>query len=191
MKRKRCGFAAYESPHGMSKEWYTPRYIFEHLGVDFDLDPCSPGRDIVPWIPARTHYTVRDNGLEKEWFGTVFMNPPYGLDTPVWFARLVQHNNGIALAYARTDTRWFHESVYKASVLCFIRGRVRFIPGGTDKTTGISYAALYNSGRYVPKAGTPAGSMLVAFGDKCGHAVMKCGLGLALAVRQNANVQPW
>ncbi len=24
-------------------EWYTPPWLFEALGVTFDLDPCSPG----------------------------------------------------------------------------------------------------------------------------------------------------
>ena len=33
--------AAYES-HGETDEWYTPKYIFDALGVEFDLDVASP-----------------------------------------------------------------------------------------------------------------------------------------------------
>ncbi len=44
----------HESTYNESKEWYTPRYIFEDIGIEFDMDVASPGKDIVPWIPAKT-----------------------------------------------------------------------------------------------------------------------------------------
>jgi hypothetical protein len=50
-----------------SEEWYTPSIIFEALGCRFDLDVASPGADVVPWIPADRHFTVADNGLERDW----------------------------------------------------------------------------------------------------------------------------
>ncbi len=28
-------------------EWYTPPYIIEALGNDFDLDPCAPKKRLV------------------------------------------------------------------------------------------------------------------------------------------------
>jgi hypothetical protein len=31
-------------------EWYTPPEFFNSMGVEFDLDPCSPGKQIVPGI---------------------------------------------------------------------------------------------------------------------------------------------
>lgn len=61
----------HESTYNESKEWYTPRDIFTALKLEFDLDPCSPGQDIVPWIPAQIHYTYLDDGLVKKWFGKV------------------------------------------------------------------------------------------------------------------------
>lgn len=42
-------------PHGVSPEndeWYTPEWLFEALGVQFDLDPCSPGAP-PSRVPAR------------------------------------------------------------------------------------------------------------------------------------------
>jgi hypothetical protein len=30
---------------GLSSDWFTPRYIFDALGLEFDLDPAHPGRD--------------------------------------------------------------------------------------------------------------------------------------------------
>lgn len=33
--------AAYEA-YGKSDEWYTPRYIFDAIGIRFDLDVAAP-----------------------------------------------------------------------------------------------------------------------------------------------------
>ncbi len=43
---------------GKSDEWYTPKSIFDALGLTFDLDPCSSGRD---YVPAHRRYTKVDN----------------------------------------------------------------------------------------------------------------------------------
>jgi hypothetical protein len=48
-------------------EWFTPPEIFTAMETDFDLDVCSPGAEIVPWIPARNHLTKTDNGLVNAW----------------------------------------------------------------------------------------------------------------------------
>ena len=62
-----------------SVEWYTPpqyvEMVREVLG-DIDLDPASSE---IPqsWIQARTYWTAEDDGLSRDWFGRVFLNPPY------------------------------------------------------------------------------------------------------------------
>jgi len=48
-----------------SVEWYTPAWVFDELGLQFDLDPASP-YDMESFIPATTKYTVFDNGLQKD-----------------------------------------------------------------------------------------------------------------------------
>jgi hypothetical protein len=78
-----------------SVEWLTPLFIFEALGLTFDLDPC--GGELGDHVPARARYTTRDDGLSKDWSGTVWLNPPYGPHTPRWLRRLVKHGDGIAL----------------------------------------------------------------------------------------------
>ena len=162
------GGFTHESQAIQSVEWYTPPEIFTELGVAmFDLDPCSPGADIVPWIPARKHYTVRDNGFIQPWDGLVWLNPPYGNETGDWLRRLRDHGNGIALVFARTDTVWFHDVAKDADLLCFLRGRVRFIA---------------SNGR---RADTPGcGSMLIAFGAVAEKAVRRYeNTSLGLCVR--------
>jgi len=139
-----------------SVEWYTPAWIFDALGLEFDLDPASPFDHETP-CPAATKYTVFDDGLSKEWFGRVFINPPYGPTTGQWIQRLCAHGDGIALVFSRTDTTWFHEAARSASAILFVSGRIDFIPGHENKHK---------------KARAGAGTVLFAFGRDCARALM-------------------
>jgi hypothetical protein len=59
-------------------DWYTPPWIFEAMGVTFDLDVCTPPGG-VPWIPAENYYTPNDDGLAQDWYGFVWCNRPLGV----------------------------------------------------------------------------------------------------------------
>lgn len=146
MKNK-TGFA-HESANNKTVDWYTPSWIFESLNMRFDLDPCHPEKRI-PWIPASTIFTEKDDGLSKQWFGKVWLNPPYGKHTPDWLKKMHNHRNGVALVFARTDCAWFHDYVAKADAILFLKGRVKFVDG-LGKTGG---------------SGAGSGSMLVAWGN--------------------------
>ncbi|WP_244096412.1 phage N-6-adenine-methyltransferase [Burkholderia dolosa] len=105
-------------------EWLTPPEWLTALG-EFDLDPCAPINR--PWATAREHFTIADNGLMREWHGRVWCNPPFGREASKWLKRMADHNNGIALIPARTETAMFYESVWsRADSVCFVRGRPHF-----------------------------------------------------------------
>ena len=88
----------------------------------FDLDPCAfPGHRT-----ATRLICWPDDGLQKDWSGRVWLNPPYSEPSP-WLDRLLRHGNGVALVLASTDTRWFHDYVVKATGLLFVRGRPKFL----------------------------------------------------------------
>lgn len=87
-------------------EWLTPPEIIKAF-PEFDLDPCAPINR--PWPTARAHYTKDDDGLQKDWQGCVWMNPPYGSECQKWLAKLAEHGNGIALVFARTETKMFQK----------------------------------------------------------------------------------
>lgn len=107
-------------------EWLTPRFILNSLGA-FDLDPCAPVDKLRPWDTAHIHYSKEDNGLSKEWKGRVWCNPPYGKNTFLWIRKLANHGNGIALIFARTETRGFHSEIWnKADSIFFLKGRLKF-----------------------------------------------------------------
>jgi len=164
----------HESSFNESIEWYTPRDIFDALGIEFDLDPCSPGKDIVPWIPAKKHLTLKENGLMAKWEGNVFMNPPYGSDTPKWLNRLSLHGTGIALLFMRPDTRWFHKYIPLADAICLIKGRIGFV--SSDNAKG------YADGTYKQKGRSGAASMLAAYGKDNAKALFGSDLGLTLFI---------
>lgn len=115
----------YQSGRMVSGVWLTPRWILGSLG-GFDLDPCA-APDPALWPTARRHITLPDDGLQAEWSGRVWLNPPYSAQARRWIARLAEHGKGTALTFARTDTGWFADHVWSAaSALLFLRGRVRF-----------------------------------------------------------------
>lgn len=63
-----------------SVDWYTPSLyidaVREVLG-EIDLDPASSAQANVT-VGAKRIFTKDDDGLDHEWRGRVFMNPPYG-----------------------------------------------------------------------------------------------------------------
>ena len=134
------------SANGKS-EWLTPPEIIKALG-EFDLDPCAPVNR--PWDTAKKHYTITDNGLRQTWEGRVWLNPPYGNETAEWMKRLAFHGDGIALTFARTETRMFFDSIWgKADAIFFLKGRL----------------SLYNvDGTKSGTAGAP--SCLIAYGEQ-------------------------
>lgn len=167
----------HESTANESKEWYTPKPIFDALRLRFELDVCSPGADVVPWIPAEKHLTIFDDGLSTTWGGTVWVNPPYGMDTPKWMRALSKHGDGVALVFARPDTKWFQEYVALADVVCFISRRVQFIPA--------MQAAEYARGVKLKNSGSGAGSMLVGYGEAAYTAIIESDLGLCMFPEEN------
>lgn len=105
-------------------EWLTPPFIIKAVGP-FDLDPCSPVNR--PWDTASEHYTIEQDGLLLPWRDMVWLNPPYGNVTCHWLQRLAEHGQGIALVFARTETKMFHKWVWpRASAMLFLRGRIHF-----------------------------------------------------------------
>lgn len=154
-------------------EWYTPSWMFAALGVEFDLDPCSPG---VPpsSVPAKQHLTKADNGLSYRWDGSVWLNPPFS-SKQAWYQRLVAHGNGIALMPARTETLDLQDYMQHASALLFLRSRIYFErgskPGGSG-TGGVTTCP-------------PFGIVLCSYGERMAEVLLQSKL---LGVRARVHV---
>ncbi|HOX21818.1 MAG TPA: DNA N-6-adenine-methyltransferase [Elusimicrobiales bacterium] len=154
----RTGFSQFDLTIGKD-EWLTPKYITDVLGP-FDLDPCAS--IVRPWDIGTTCYTKENGGgLIKDWHGFVWCNPPYGRETEKWMKRMAEHNNGIALIFARTETKTFFKWIWpKASGFFFIEKRVNFCD-----TQGVASKA---------SAGAP--SVLVAYGEEAARRLRECTL---------------
>ena len=122
---------------GTSKnEWHTPVEHIERarlvLGA-IDLDPASSDLG-QKTVKAERFLTPIENGLEREWSGRVWLNPPYSQpDVGLFVSKLVSEikaervTAAILLTHNYTDTAWFHEAAGVASAICFTRGRVKFL----------------------------------------------------------------
>lgn len=78
-----------------NNEYYTPAWVFETLAIEFDLDVASPHEKT--HVPAKTRYCACCNdGLTNNWFGNVWMNPPFSPMKP-WVDKFLHHPSGIAL----------------------------------------------------------------------------------------------
>lgn len=155
---KRKGIGSHHSAKMLKDEWLTPPHILKPLG-EFDLDPCSPINR--PWCTAKNHLTVSENGLKQAWFGRVWCNPPYGLEAATWLNKLSDHGDGIALIFARTETKMFFDQVWnKADAILFLQGRLYF-----HHVTGI-----------VAKSNAGAPSVLIAYGRKNVECLKSCGI---------------
>ena len=103
-----------------SVHWSTPKQTYEALEKEFgafDFDPCPLGGLAI--------------GLETEWKGNVFVNPPYGRGVETWVKKGYESakNGGatvVMLLPSRTDTKWFHDYALKAQEVRFLRGRLKF-----------------------------------------------------------------
>ena len=151
--------SGHQSAAMKSDEWLTPPDIISKLGA-FDLDPCSPV--IRPWPTARNHMTIENNGLMQDWFGRVWLNPPFGREAITWLRKMAKHGNGIALLPARTGTAMFYECVWGvADAVLFIKGRPYF-------HTVDGKRAPFNSGAPI---------CLIACGRDNAGTLLKSGLG--------------
>lgn len=130
--------ALHEQCVGATDEWYTPPHVFKALGCSFDLDVASPGEIHTPWIPAQTFFT--HEGLERGWWGFVWMNPPFGARNGLvpWLEKFFAHGNGIALVPDRTSAPWWQQFAPLANSIVFVAPKLKFI--GADGKPGRSPA---------------------------------------------------
>lgn len=115
----------WEPSAGASDDWYTPKYIFDALDTRFDLDVAAPPEG-PRYVPADSWFS--DHGLEREWHGFVWMNPPFGGRNGIipWMNAFFAHNSGIALTPDRTSAPWWQASARRARAVLFINGKVKF-----------------------------------------------------------------
>lgn len=124
-------------------ELYTPKSLFDKLGLQFDLDVASSFNEQIT-TPAARRFTIEDNALEQDWFGRVWMNPPFSKPSP-WAEKWANHGNGVALLPLSGNSRWWRNLWQSQAKVVMIEPNTGFInPQGKEQKImyGISLWAL-------------------------------------------------
>lgn len=112
-----------------SDMWETPIELFKQLDNEFHFttDVCA----IADNAKCSHYYSPEQNGLEQQWQGVCWMNPPYGRQIGKWVKKAYESSlqggmTVVCLLPSRTDTKWFQEYCLKSNDIRFIRGRLHF-----------------------------------------------------------------
>ncbi|WP_293056051.1 DNA N-6-adenine-methyltransferase [Okeania sp. SIO2B3] len=114
--------------------WGTPceiKTLIKNVLGEINIDPCAEDL-LTKNIWANQYFTVKTDGLTKDWVGKIYMNPPYSNPAP-WVEKFFfeyekgNMKEGIGLLPASTDTRWFGEVWKRSRAICFWYGRIKFL----------------------------------------------------------------
>lgn len=105
-----------------SDNYATPKRFYNKINdlYNFTFDPV-PYKHDMSW-----------NGLDVEWKGNIYCNPPYSNIEPFIIKGIneIKIGNSNLIAYlipVRSDTKYWHELIMKfASEIIFIKGRLNF-----------------------------------------------------------------
>ena len=95
-----------------SDDCYTPRWVFDAMGLRFDLDVAAPVGGPLH-VPADRYYTAADDGLAQPWDGLVWCNPPYSNFGP-WAERFTSQDRMALMGILLPEVLWFR-SVFRAA----------------------------------------------------------------------------
>ena len=138
-----------------SVEWYTPgKYleaVREVLG-EIDLDPASSAQ-ANSTVSATEIFTEEDDGLSRQWYGNVFMNPPYGK---------TEKGGSLAGAFCQKAVHEFdagnisaciilvnslHSQGWQAPLyehtICFVDHRIQFVSGDGEENKNPTFQNIF------------------------------------------------
>ena len=141
-----------------NQEHYTPsRFTDSARKVmgSIDLDPAS-NFIANSWIKASKIYTIENQGLDKEWSGNVWMNPPYDSKSlkPLVDKIISSESikSAIVLCNNNTDTKVGQKLLNWCTAICLVAGRVKFMkPDGTENKTPLQGQIIYYKGSETSK----------------------------------------
>ena len=109
--------------------WETPQWFFEDLNREFcfKTDVCALPEN----AKCERYFTPEQDGLQEDWHGVCWCNPPYGRSIESWVKKAhdsARYNGAtvVMLLPARTDTKWFHRYIYGKAEIRFVQGRLKF-----------------------------------------------------------------
>lgn len=136
--------AADFSKTSKSEEQYTPREWWQRVIMVMGAIDVDPSSDPEMRIPAKVHYTKKENGLIQPWCsqdgGRIYCNPPFGHGVNEWFEKLRDEMaadrcvEAIILWKAALETKatrtLIHIPEYRISAVP--KNRISFLGGKTE-----------------------------------------------------------
>ena len=153
------------SHEGETNWWFTPRYITKQLGeFDLDPCSNSKapvyhaknnwfmdyfykeeGKNRSESLSRNNQLSLLNNSIKSngeikdalndDWFGRVWLNPPYGKTIGRYLDKLYTHGNGIALVFSRTDTKIMQRHLKLCDAVFFLEKRISHI-GNKSRSNG-------------------------------------------------------
>jgi hypothetical protein len=137
-----------------SVEWYTPENYIEAVREvlgEIDLDPasCDTANHVVK---ATKIFTQEDDGLNQDWHGRFFLNPPYGKKEGESLAAafcqkaiaeydLGNAKAGIILVNSVHSQNW-QACLYDFPV-CFVDHRIQFVSGDGEENKNPTFQNIF------------------------------------------------
>lgn len=138
------------SNHNSENTWFTPKEIINLFPV-FDLDPCTVKYS--PFKTAKHSFFYDDNecGLVLNWFGDVWLNPPYGKKLKPFVDKFMNHKKGVMLLFARMGNESIQKLINDGAYFYFLRKRLRFIRKDEGKSTnaGTDNCFIFYDKKYI------------------------------------------
>lgn len=128
----RLAKGAHVSNNSGENEWYTPPQYIEaarRVMGTIDLDPASSecANEVVK---AKKYFDEATNGLDKTWYGNIWMNPPYAQPAIFEFISKLEtetFEQAVVLVNNATETKWGQKLLELSNAVCFHTGRIRFV----------------------------------------------------------------
>jgi len=110
----------------------TPEWVYSELG-EIDLDPCAG----IDTNIGKTNWTAESgaDGLERDWFGFVYCNPPFS-QKEAWAEKMIAHGNGILILPERGSAPWFGPLAKEAGAYWVMGKKINFIGGPSSNNLG-------------------------------------------------------
>lgn len=138
-----------------SNEWYTPEeYLVSVRAVlgQIDLDPASC-KKANQTVGAKTIFTEEEDGLDREWFGRVFMNPPYGTTEDresragVFCRKAISEYEAGRVSECIILVNSVHSQIWQRPLyrfpVCFVHHRIEFVNQHGDTNPNPTFGNIF------------------------------------------------
>jgi len=127
------------------EDWETPQDLFDELNKEFGfiIDVCASEEN----KKCKHYFDKLQDSLKQYWSPTrwKWMIPPYGRQIGEWVKKASESRKVVALLPSRTDTKYFHDYIYKKknTEIRFIKGRLKF-SGSKNSAPFPSMVVIFN-----------------------------------------------